>query len=148
MACSTKGTSCEESSGLLLGAKSHDRLDSGAVVPTSIEDHDLTAGGKVGDVALEVHLRAFAFVRGGQCHDPEDPGADPLGEPLDDAALSRGVPALEHDAHLGVLSDDPALHLHELDLQAPELLLVFLASHLGQRLHPLSGTMRSVVLWS
>ena len=126
-----EGNELEEPGRLLFRAKAHDRFDPGAVVPASIEDHDLTPGGKVGDVALHVHLRAFTLVGGGQCDDPEDPGAHPLGEPLDDAALSRGVPALEHDAHLGVLLHDPALQVHELDLQALELLLVLLASHLG-----------------
>ena len=126
-----EGHELEKPCRLLLGAKPHDRLDAGPVVPAPIEDHDLTAGGEVRHVALEVHLRAFTLVRGGQCHDPKDAGADPLGEPLDDAALARGVPALEDDAHLGVLLDDPALQVHELDLQAPELLLVFFASHLG-----------------
>ena len=131
IACSTKGTSWRNRAVSSCGAKTHDRFDPGAVVPASVEDHDLTPCGKVRDVALHVHLRAFTVVGSGQCDDPEDPGTHPLGEALDDAALSRGVPTLEHDAHLGVLVHDPALQVHELDLQALELLLVLLASHLG-----------------
>ena len=129
MACSTKGRA-GGTSRLLLGAKPHDGLDPGPVVPAPIENHDLTSGGKVGHVALEVHLRAFTLVRGGQSHDPEDPGAHTFGEPFDHAALSCGVPAFEHDAHLGVLLHDPALQMDQFDVQAPELLLVLLASHL------------------
>ena len=131
MACSTIGNQLKEPGRLLLGAKPHDRLDPGAVVPASIEDHDLASGGQVGDVALHVHLRAFPVIGSGEGHDPEDPGADPLGEPFDDTALPRRVTALEHDAHLGLPVHDPALQVHELDLQTLELLLVLLASHLA-----------------
>ena len=76
------------------------------------------AGGEVRDVALHVHLRLLALGRCGQRHDPEHPGADPLGDRLDRAALAGGVAALEHDADLGAGRLHPLLHRDELAVQS------------------------------
>src|SRR4051794_15261926 len=69
------------------------------------------------DVALEVPLGAFAFGWLVQSNHAGPARVEVLGEPLDGAALTRGVPPLEgHDELLpGVL--DPALQLQQFDLQ-------------------------------
>ena len=82
---------------LLGGAEAHHLLDPGAVVPGAVEDRDLSGGGQVGDVALEVPLRLLALGRRRQRDDAADPRRDVLGDPLDHAALAGGVAALEDD---------------------------------------------------
>ncbi len=110
IAFSTAGYLLEEPFGLLVGAEPHDSLDAGAVVPTAVEDHDLTRGGEVRDVALHVHLRLLAFGGCGQRDDTEHAWADALGDRLDRATLPCRVAALEHHADLraGLASPTPA----------------------------------------
>ena len=81
-------------------AEAHHPLDAGAVVPAAVEDDHLAGRREVRHVALDVHLGLLPLGRRGQRHDPEHPGAHPLDDPLDRAALAGGVPALEHDADL------------------------------------------------
>ncbi len=115
---------------LLLGAEPHDPLDPGPVVPGPVEEDDLPRRGKVGDVALEVPLARL--LPGGlvQRHHPGPTRVEPLGEPLDGAALPGGVAPLadDHDARPGLL--DPALHLQQLDLEDPLAPLVLPAAQL------------------
>ena len=54
-----------------------------------------------------------------------------LHDPADRAPLARGVPTLEHHDDPGAVLPDPVLHLHELLLEPPELLLVELAGQLA-----------------
>src|ERR1700739_4314667 len=83
---------------LLRRTKSHDFLYAGAVVPGPVEQHDLCAGGQVGDVALEEPLATLPVRGRGQGCDADDAGAEVFGDPLDRAALAGGVAALEnHD---------------------------------------------------
>src|SRR6266850_5147017 len=51
------GTIFQKSLILFLGAEAHHMLHSGAVVPTAIENHDLTGGREMLHVSLQVHLR-------------------------------------------------------------------------------------------
>ena len=51
---------------LLLGAKAHDLLDPGPVVPGAVEKHDLSGGRQMCDVAVEIPLAAFGLGRFGQ----------------------------------------------------------------------------------
>src|SRR5215475_12360776 len=44
---------------LLLGTKSHNVFNPGAVVPAAIEDDDLAGGGKMRHVTLKEYLRFF-----------------------------------------------------------------------------------------
>ena len=108
---------------LLLGAEPHDALDAGAVVPGAVEQDDLAGGGQVGDVALEVPLRALALGRGGQGGDPPAARARALGDALDHAALAGGVAALEEDDDLEALGLHVLLQEDELALQQLELLV-------------------------
>lgn len=54
------GAVTEELPHLLLGRPPHHTLDHGAVVPGTVEQHDLAGGRQLGDVALEVPLRGLA----------------------------------------------------------------------------------------
>src|SRR5450755_703939 len=110
-----------------IGAKAHDPLDAGAVVPAAIEQHDLAPRRQMLDVALEVPLPAFHLARLLERDDAGTARVEVLHEALDRAALACGVPTLEqdHDALAAFL--DPGLQLQELDLEAVLLSLVALA---------------------
>ena len=84
------------------GAKSHDVFNDSAVVPGSVEQHDLPRGGKLTEIA--------------KTHHPRPARIQMLGEAFDGAALARRVTAFEdhHDPLPAVL--DPGLHLQQLDL--------------------------------
>ena len=79
------------------------------------------------DVALEVPLRALAVVGRGQRRDTADPRIEALGDALDHAALAGGVAALEEHDHLELVVLDPVLQLHQLALQAEQLLEIDVA---------------------
>ena len=120
----------QEALGGLLGAVAHDALDAGAVVPAAVEDQDLAGGGQLLDVALHVDLGLLPVGGRRQRDDAEDPRADPLGQPLDHAALAGGVAALEDDDDAGAGLLHPGLQVGDLDLQAGEFLLVGLVAGL------------------
>ena len=63
---------------LLLGAKSHDVFDAGAVVPAAIEDDDLAGRRKLLDIALHEHLRLFDDPRAPEAPPPETPAGSPV----------------------------------------------------------------------
>jgi len=52
---------------VLLRAEPHHPLDSRAVVPTAVEDHDFSRSRQLGQIALYVHLAFLALGRRGQC---------------------------------------------------------------------------------
>ena len=52
-------------------------------------------------------------------------GFEALGDALDDTALSGGIPTLEQDADLQAPKTHPLLHLQQFELQAHELVDVF-----------------------
>src|SRR6516225_9104198 len=114
---------------LFFGAESHHPLDAGAVVPAAVEQDDFSAGGKMRHVALKIPLGAFALAGSRQRRDRADPRIEALRDPLDDPALSRRVAALEKDDDLELLLHDPVLQLHQLALQAKQLLEVDATIH-------------------
>ena len=116
----------EEQLVLLLGAKAHDVLNAGAVVPAAVEDHDFTCRGEMGEVALYVHLRFFTVRRCRQRDQSEGARADPLGQGPDRSALARGVATLEHDHDALTRALDPVLQDAEFGLQLAQGLLVVL----------------------
>lgn len=81
-------------------------------------------------VPLEVPLPRFSLGGLLQGHHAGATRVEPLGEPLDGAALARGVPALadHHHALAGVL--DPALEFEQFDLEDALRPLVLAAAHL------------------
>jgi hypothetical protein len=116
------------------GAEAHYPLDAGAVVPATVEDHDLAGRREVRQVALDIHLGLLAVGRLRKRDDPEHARAHPLGDPFDDPALPGGVTAFEHDADLEPLAHDPLLEPNQLALEASQLLAVALAAELLDRL--------------
>jgi hypothetical protein len=104
-------------------------LDARPVVPGPVEEHHFARGGQVGDVALEVPLRLLGFGGLLECHHARAAGVEVLREPLDGAALARGVTAFEHDDVPGAGVLAPALQLQEFDLQSPLDVLVVVARH-------------------
>ena len=119
---SNSGTERKNSSYVVLGAEAHHALDAGAVVPAAVEQHDLAAGRQMRDVALEIPLRALALARRRQRGDAADARVEPLRDALDDAALAGGIAAFEDDDDLELLVLHPVLQLHQLALQAEQLL--------------------------
>src|ERR1700687_3135375 len=79
------------------------------------------------DVSLYIHLRFFALCRGRKSDDSEYARAHAFGDPLDDAALSGGVAALEDDHHLEALVLHPQLKLHKFGVQLLDRAFEFLA---------------------
>src|SRR5215510_2399800 len=114
----------QEPAVLLLSAKAHDPLNADAVIPAAVEQDDVAAGGQVPGIALEVPLGLFPLGRRGQRDDLGNPRVEVLRHPLDRAALSRRVPALEDHDDPGVLGSHPLLQFHELGLQPEQLLLI------------------------
>src|SRR5262249_9566263 len=76
---------------LLLVAKAHHVFDTGAVVPTPIEDDDFARCREVRHVTLNVHLRFLAVRWRWQRYQTKDPRADALGDGADSAALSGAI---------------------------------------------------------
>jgi hypothetical protein len=103
---------------LFFSAKAHHALDAGAVVPATVEQHDLAASRQLRDIALEIPLRPLALAGGRQCGDPADTRIEPLGDALDGAALAGGIPPLEQNDDLFLFVLDSILQLHQLALQA------------------------------
>jgi hypothetical protein len=101
----------------LVGAEAHHPFDPRAVVPGTVEEHDLALARQVRNVALKVPLAALAFGRRAECHHAADAGVEAFGDALDDAAFARRVTPFEdhHDAQ--ALLDHPVLQLDELELQ-------------------------------
>src|SRR4029079_8029590 len=81
-------------------------------------------------VALDVELALLAIGRGRKRHHLEDAVAYPLRERSDEAALARGIAALENDddALAGLL--DPLLEEAELGLKLPQLLQILFPAEL------------------
>ena len=64
-ACLMPEAKLQEPVTLLRGAEAHHVLDARAVVPTAVKDDDFARGGKMCEVALDVHLGFFAVRRRG-----------------------------------------------------------------------------------
>src|SRR6185437_3192604 len=133
------GHGVEELLDLLLGRKAHHALDTGAIVPGAVEQHDLAASRQMRDIALEIPLRALALARRRERGDAADPRVEALGDALDHSALAGGVAALEDHDHLELVVLDPILQLDQLALQAKQLLEIDVPV---QRRNALAGELR------
>src|SRR5699024_10339246 len=69
----------QEATVLIGGAEAHDALHPSAGVPRAVEAYDLTGGGKLLDVALEVPLALLALGRRRQCLDAAGARVEVLG---------------------------------------------------------------------
>src|ERR1035438_3690618 len=110
-------TTVEEFEILGLRAEAHHVLDSGAVVPTAVEQDDFSGGGQMRRVALKVPLRSLALRRRGEGDYLADARIQALGDALDGAALAGCVAPLEEDDYLESLVANPLLKLDEFDLE-------------------------------
>lgn len=84
----------------LVRGEPHDALDARAVVPRSVEDHELAAGGELLRVPLEKPLRFLPLRGRREGDDAANARGDSAGDAGDDPALARGVPAFEDDEDL------------------------------------------------
>jgi hypothetical protein len=102
---------------VLVGAAvAHHPLDARPVVPGAVEQHDLARGRQLGDVTLEVPLRALALGRCGERDDAGDAGVEVLRHSFDRAALAGGIASLEHHDQALALGPHPLLGLDQFGL--------------------------------
>ena len=80
---------------LMFVDKSHHVFDARPVVPTSIEDDDLAGGGKVRNVALNIHLALFTIARRRQSDYTENAWTHSFRDGLDCSALAGRITALK-----------------------------------------------------
>src|SRR4051794_6396290 len=109
---------------LFFGAESHDILDTSTVVPTSVEDDDLTGRRKVGQVALHVHLALFAVRRRGKRNHAKYARTDALRDRPDSTALASPIASLKHQNYPQTLELHPILEPTQLDLKLPHFFFV------------------------
>ncbi len=109
--------------GLVLvgGAEAEDGFHHGAVVPAAVEEHDLSAPGKLLHVALEIPLGTLLFRRLAQGYDPVVLLVHITGDPADRTALSRGVSPFEEDDHLEFVDLQVLLEFDQFGLVGFEL---------------------------
>ncbi len=106
------------------GAEAHHAFHARAIVPTAIEEHNLTGRGQVRRVALKVPLRFFALGGRAQRRDAAVARIEAGRDGLDRPTLPGGIAPFKDDDDLQALGLDPFLHLHQLDLQAREFFLI------------------------
>src|SRR5580765_1949877 len=122
----------EEALDILLAAKTHDAFHASAIVPGTIEDHELAPGRQMRHEALEIPLRILAIRRFAGREDTRFARAHVLGEPLDGAILAGAVAPFDDNEYAPALRDQPALQFDELDLQRAQIVFVFAAVFLAQ----------------
>ena len=83
----------------LIGTKTHDALDAGAVVPAAVEQHNFTSGRQMRHITLEIPLGAFAIVRRGQGGDAANTRVQALRDAFDDATFAGCIPAFKQNHH-------------------------------------------------
>src|SRR5205823_2374464 len=115
---------------LFFVTKAHNVLDPRAVVPTAIENDDLTRSGKVWHVTLDVHLTLLAIRWRGKRNNTEYAWADALRDRLDGAALSRPIAAFKQEDDTQPLVLHPILKSAKLNLELAQFLCVLLIAHL------------------
>ena len=111
-----------EEVGLLVGRrKTHHPLHSGPIVPRTVEDHDLTGGGQMLDIALEPPQALIPVRRLGQSDDAGISHRQMFDNAFDRAVLARRVTPLKQDDDLAVLGHGPDLHVDQLNLKVPQI---------------------------
>ena len=112
---------------LLFRAKAHHIFDTGSVIPTAIENHNLTRSREVLHEALQIVLRLLAVRWCRQRDDAENARAHALCKGLDRTAFSRSIAALKDDNDAQPFMPHPFLQLADFDLKFAQFLFVFLA---------------------
>jgi hypothetical protein len=105
-----------------------DLLDSGTVVPRTVEQDDLPGRGQVRNVTLEIPLPPLALGGDIEGDYPRCPGIQMRHEALDSTALTSSVPALEDNDKAAPRILHPILQLEQLDLKQPFLVIVLLTA--------------------
>ena len=121
---------------MLFRAKADHVFDASAVIPTSIQDHDLTRRRKVLHVALQIDLRHLAVRWCRQSDDAEHTRAHAFSNGLYHTAFPRCIAALEDDNDAQPCVPHPFLEIAEFDLKFANFLFIFLAGEfrlLGSR---------------
>src|SRR6516165_11658539 len=108
--------------------KAHHSLDAGSIVPATIENDDFSRSGKVGNIALHVHLRLLSLGRGRQRNNSKNARTYPLSDRLDNPTLARAVAPLEQHTNLQTLVHHPQLKLDQFRMQLREFALVVLVA--------------------
>src|SRR5262249_11862786 len=121
----------QEVLGLLCRTEAHHPLNSGPIVPRTVEEDDLARGREMRDAALAADRVLLAVGGRGYWHVPVDARARAGSDPADHAALTCRVPALEDHNDACPRGLDPCLQTGKLDLELRKLLLEFLAFHLA-----------------
>src|SRR5215471_7476656 len=98
--------------------KPHYIFDACPVVPTSVEDDDFACGGKVRNVALDIHLALFTIARRRQGDNAENARTDSFCDGFDCSAFAGRVTAFKYDNDSRPFSLDPA----QLDLELVQVL--------------------------
>src|SRR6516162_4616504 len=106
----------------VLCAEAHDVLNAGAVVPTSVEQNDLTSRGQFRHIPLEIPLPALPLGRSGEGDDAADAGIERICNALDHPTLARCIPPREDDAHLETVVPHILLQFNQFDLEVYEFL--------------------------
>src|SRR5271165_1307202 len=131
------GADLEKALVLLFRAKAHHVFDARAVIPTAIEDHDLTRSWKVLHVTLQIDLRLLPVRWCRQGDDAENARTNPLGNGLDRPTFSRRIAPLEDYNDAQPFVPHPFLQFAEFDLKFTQFLFVFLTPEfrpLGSRM--------------
>src|SRR5215471_1034563 len=113
---------------LLFGAKAHDLLDPGAVIPRTVEEDDLPGRRQVHDVTLEIPLPTLTLGRDIERDDPRGSGIKMLHETLYSTALAGGVTAFKDNDNTLARILDPVLQLEQFHLQQSLQMIVFIAA--------------------
>src|SRR5580693_8825633 len=115
---------------LVLVGKPHHVFDARPVVPAAVENDDLTSGGKMRNITLNIHLAFFAVARRRQGDNSKNARADPFADGLDCPAFASRVSPLKYDNDSCSFGLHPILKPAKLDLKLAQMLLIFLALHL------------------
>jgi hypothetical protein len=123
------GSEIEETLIFCVTAETHDLLHSKPVVPTSVEEHHLTASRKVRDIPLEIPLGSLAvrWCRG--CNGSYDARIEASGDGLDGSTFTGRISPFENDDDSQRLIDYPRLELGEFRLEVAQLRVVLLILH-------------------
>ena len=113
------------------GTELHHTLDTGAVVPAAVKQHNLSGRRKTLDVTLPVHLGFLSFGWRRQRLHPEHAGADPFGDAFDDTAFAGRVTPLEDDNNLEPLFFDPVLQFDQLGMQLEQRRFILFSGKFG-----------------
>ena len=114
----------------MLAAKAHYVFDTGSVIPTAVEDHDLPGSRKMMHIALDVHLALFAIGGSRQRHLTKNPGTYSFRDCSNRAAFTCAISPLKHNNDAETFIPYPGLKFAKLRLEVAQLRFKRLAVHI------------------